>query len=155
GQRQPALQDGLDFRLFPYAHDVLRGAQRLRQDLRRFREQHREYGDRLRYSESRQRACRDPDRIDLCGIAACLRCGNEDRLQVITNRGELIMTYRRSILAMTLALWQGAAWAQMSHNHAAEAACETTELRCATKVTPTFSQDGTLWLAWMAGGQVS
>jgi hypothetical protein len=36
-----------------------------------------------------------------------------------------------------------------------DAACETTELRCASKVTPAFGQDGTLWLAWMAGGQVS
>ena len=28
-------------------------------------------------------------------------------------------------------------------------------MRCASKVTPTFAPDGTLWLAWMAGGQVS
>jgi hypothetical protein len=65
------------------------------------------------------------------------------------------MMYSRSILAMAVVLCQGSAWAQMSHNHASEAACETTELRCATKVTPAFGSDGRLWLAWMAGGHVS
>jgi hypothetical protein len=67
-----------------------------------------------------------------------------------------MMMNRPLMLALVLALCQGSAQAQMSHDHshAAEAACETTELRCATKVTPVFSQDGTLWLAWMAGGQV-
>jgi hypothetical protein len=61
---------------------------------------------------------------------------------------------RRVLLAMAFALWQGDAWAQMSHNHASEAACEETALRCATKVTPAFGPDGRLWLAWMAGGHV-
>jgi hypothetical protein len=28
-------------------------------------------------------------------------------------------------------------------------------LRCATKATPGFAPDGTLWLAWMAGGRIS
>jgi hypothetical protein len=66
------------------------------------------------------------------------------------------MMHRPLILALALTLWQGSAFAQMNHNHAAsEAACETTELRCASKVTPAFAQDGTLWLAWMAGGQIS
>jgi hypothetical protein len=70
--------------------------------------------------------------------------------------GEPVMMYRRSVLVMVLALafCRGSAWAQMSHNHASEAACETTELRCATKVTPAFAPDGRLWLAWMAGGHV-
>jgi hypothetical protein len=70
---------------------------------------------------------------------------------------EPIMMYRPLILALALTLSQGSARAQMSHNHnhVSGAACDTTELRCATKVTPAFSQDGTLWLAWMAGGQVS
>jgi len=40
----------------------------------------------------------------------------------------------------------------MNHQHASEAACDDTVLRCASKVTPAFSPDGTLWLAWMAGG---
>jgi hypothetical protein len=43
----------------------------------------------------------------------------------------------------------------MNHQHAAEAACDETVLRCASKVTPAFAPDGTLWLAWMAGGQIS
>jgi hypothetical protein len=42
----------------------------------------------------------------------------------------------------------------MNHNHASEAACEQIELRCASKATPAFGPDGTLWLAWMAAGQV-
>ncbi|WJR81504.1 sialidase family protein [Bradyrhizobium sp. NP1] len=65
------------------------------------------------------------------------------------------MPGRRSLLAAALALWPLAALAQMSHhNHASEAACEEIALRCASKVTPTFAREGTLWLAWMAGGQV-
>jgi hypothetical protein len=64
------------------------------------------------------------------------------------------MKYRTLIVTLALAFTQGIAWAQMSHNHVSEAACETPELRCASKVTPAFSQDGTLWLAWVAGGQV-
>jgi hypothetical protein len=65
------------------------------------------------------------------------------------------MMNRTSILVLALALTQGGAWAEMNHNHASETACETTELRCASKVTPAFGQDGRLWLTWMAGGQVS
>ncbi|HVY57011.1 MAG TPA: sialidase family protein [Xanthobacteraceae bacterium] len=57
--------------------------------------------------------------------------------------------------ALAIVLSCVAAPAQMSHQHASEAACDTPELRCATKVTPTFAADGTLWLAWMAGGRVS
>jgi hypothetical protein len=68
-----------------------------------------------------------------------------------------VKTIFRTTLLATLAfgLWQTAADAQMSHRHAAEAACEETALRCASKVTPAFASDGTLWLAWMAGGQIS
>nr|WP_157113506.1 sialidase family protein [Bradyrhizobium embrapense] len=54
-----------------------------------------------------------------------------------------------------LAALPSLAVAQMSHQHASEAACEETVLRCATKVTPAFGPDGTLWLTWMAGGQIS
>lgn len=65
------------------------------------------------------------------------------------------MIMRRSVLlALAFALWQGDVWAQMSHNHASEAACEETALRCASKVTPAFGPDGRLWLAWIAGGHV-
>src|SRR6516225_4724509 len=45
--------------------------------------------------------------------------------------------------------------AQMSHEHGGHPACQGTALACATKVTPTFAPDGTLWLAWDAGGFVS
>jgi hypothetical protein len=67
----------------------------------------------------------------------------------------VVMSKARWIGAIALALWQSAAFAQMSHQHASEAACEEPALRCATKVTPAFAADGTLWLAWMAGGQIS
>lgn len=64
--------------------------------------------------------------------------------------------FRTTVLAaIGVALWQAAAYGQMSHQHASEAACDEVVLRCASKVTPTFGPDGTLWLAWMAGGQVS
>jgi hypothetical protein len=61
---------------------------------------------------------------------------------------------RTAIIVAIAILWQGVAHAQMSHHHVSEAACDTTELRCATKVTPAFAPDGTLWLAWMAGGRI-
>lgn len=62
---------------------------------------------------------------------------------------------RKLIAAVALALWQGCAYGQMSHQHVSEAACEEAVLRCASKVTPAFGTDGTLWLAFMAGGRVS
>src|SRR4051812_22575904 len=71
-------------------------------------------------------------------------------------RGRYGMVARVFIGTIALALWQTTAFAQMNHQHGAEAAaCEGTELRCASKVTPAFGSDGTLWLAWMAGGQIS
>jgi hypothetical protein len=51
-------------------------------------------------------------------------------------------------------LWQNYAAAQMHHQHSPEAACDEPQLRCATKVTSAFAPDGTLWLAWMAGGKI-
>jgi len=60
----------------------------------------------------------------------------------------------RLLFVASLVTWQTSVFAEMSHNHASEAACEQIELRCASKVTPAFGPDGTLWLAWMAGGQV-
>ncbi|WP_225647467.1 sialidase family protein [Bradyrhizobium australafricanum] len=70
------------------------------------------------------------------------------------------MTYRKPVAltllaSLMLAALPSLAVAQMSHQHASEAACEETALRCATKVTPAFGRDGTLWLVWMAGGQIS
>jgi hypothetical protein len=65
------------------------------------------------------------------------------------------MLQRILLGAVAFTFWQTAAFGQMNHQHASEAACEETVLRCASKVTPAFGPDGTLWLAWMAGGQIS
>ena len=63
---------------------------------------------------------------------------------------------RNGLLAIiALAFVQGSALAQMRAPHASEAACEEPTLRCASKATPALAPDGTLWLVWMAGGQVS
>lgn len=64
---------------------------------------------------------------------------------------------RSSLLGLlAVAFAQGAAQARMGDGqHVPEAVCDEPALRCATKVTPAFGPDGTLWLAWMAGGQVS
>jgi hypothetical protein len=71
------------------------------------------------------------------------------------NRGSKAMLRAAVLTTIALTLWQPVAYAQMSHQHASEAACDEVDLRCATKVTPTFGPDGRLWLAWMAGGKVS
>jgi hypothetical protein len=65
------------------------------------------------------------------------------------------MSGGKALAIIAFALCQSAAYGQMNHQHAAEAACDEAVLRCASKVTPAFGPDGTLWLAWMAGGQVS
>ncbi|MBR0697524.1 sialidase family protein [Bradyrhizobium lablabi] len=65
------------------------------------------------------------------------------------------LALRTALTATVLAALPGLAAAQMSHQHTSEAACEEALLRCATKVTPAFGPDGTLWLAWMAGGRIS
>ncbi len=71
-------------------------------------------------------------------------------------RGRRKAMLREGLFAtLAFALCQTVASAQMSHQHASEAACDEPALRCASKVTPTFGPDGTLWLVWMAGGQVS
>ena len=57
--------------------------------------------------------------------------------------------------AIAFAISQTAAYGQMNHQQVSEASCDETKLRCASKVTPAFGPDGRLWLAWMAGGQVS
>lgn len=59
------------------------------------------------------------------------------------------------ITIVALAFAHDPALAQMRAPPASEAACEQPTLRCATKATPAFGPDGTLWLVWMAGGQVS
>jgi hypothetical protein len=62
-----------------------------------------------------------------------------------------------TLATLALVLSCVTATAQMSHQHqhGSEAACDTPELRCATKVTPAFAPDGTLWLTWMAGRRIS
>lgn len=70
----------------------------------------------------------------------------------MTHRKPAALTVLATIMLTALS---SLAIAQMSHQHASEAACEETVLRCATKVTPTFARDGTLWLAWMAAGHIS
>jgi hypothetical protein len=59
------------------------------------------------------------------------------------------------LMAAMFVLSQTCAYGQMNHQHALETACDEPALRCASKVTPAFGPDGTLWLAWMAGGQIS
>jgi hypothetical protein len=74
----------------------------------------------------------------------------------MTNSGCKAMLRTGLLATLAFALWHTAADAQMSHHqHASEAACENVALRCASKVAPAFARDGTLWLAWMAGGQIS
>lgn len=65
------------------------------------------------------------------------------------------MLQAKLIAVAAFVLWQGCAYAQMHHQHGSEAACDEPALRCASKVTPAFAADGTLWLAWMAGGKIS
>src|SRR5262245_16016759 len=61
-----------------------------------------------------------------------------------------------SSVAAAALLWTLGASAQMSHNHGAhQPSCTDPGLACATKVTPAFAPDGSLWVAWAAGGRVS
>ena len=73
----------------------------------------------------------------------------------VSNRSSKAMLRGKVLTTVAFALWQTCAYGQMNHQHASEAACDEPVLRCASKVTPAFSPDGTLWLAWMAGGQIS
>jgi len=64
------------------------------------------------------------------------------------------------VLVTTLALLQGPASAQMSHDHGghdhgAAKGCAEPTLACATSATPAFGPDGSLWLVWAASGRVS
>ena len=72
-----------------------------------------------------------------------------------TGSNDRILRRGKALASVAFVLWQTAAYAQMNHQHASEAACDEVTLRCASKVTPTFGPDGTLWLSWMAGGHVS
>jgi hypothetical protein len=70
-------------------------------------------------------------------------------------RNGMAISGARALAIVAFVLSQSAAYAQMNHQHASEAACDEAILRCASKVTPAFGPDGTLWLAWMAGGRIS
>jgi hypothetical protein len=63
------------------------------------------------------------------------------------------MIHRFLLSAISAFALTGAATAQMSHEHAATG-CNEPTLACATKATPAFAADGTLWLAWQAAGYV-
>jgi hypothetical protein len=70
-------------------------------------------------------------------------------------RNGMAISGAKALAIVAFALWQSATYAQMNHQHASEAACDEAVLRCASKVTPAFGPDGTLWLAWMAGVRIS
>ena len=61
------------------------------------------------------------------------------------------------MIAAALGLLASGAAAQHTHMPVAKsnAACAGPELKCATTVTPAIASDGTLWVAWAAGGVVS
>jgi hypothetical protein len=64
----------------------------------------------------------------------------------------------REILAGGLAAalsWQVPALAQMSHHPGTSETCSEPTLACASKVTPTFAPDGSLWLSFAAAGRIA
>jgi hypothetical protein len=73
----------------------------------------------------------------------------------VRNRRGNAMLSRGTLATAIFVLWQSCAFGQMAHQHATEAACDEPTLRCASKVTPAFGPDGMLWLAWIAGGEIS
>src|SRR5262249_48496876 len=108
-----------------------------------------------RHSKPRERAGQH-HRLDLCRSAKDV-CGRHEtgvQMRCVVMR-DLRAILGAAAMAAVFTLWHGGAFAQMNHQHASEAACEETVLRCASKVTPAFAADGTLWLVWMAGGQIS
>jgi hypothetical protein len=58
------------------------------------------------------------------------------------------------VVALLLS-FHGIGIAEMSHHHEVKQLCAEPTLKCASKVTPTFAPDGSLWLAWAAAGKVS
>lgn len=71
------------------------------------------------------------------------------------------MTYSSNIIraalvaGLALVFGGSSALAHMAHRKASDTACDDVALRCASKVTPAFGPDGTLYLLWMAGGRLS
>jgi hypothetical protein len=64
------------------------------------------------------------------------------------------MMARRALIVAALLLASGSAAAQHSQ-HAAPKQCSDPTLACAAVATPAVGADGSLWLAWSAGGRVS
>ena len=56
--------------------------------------------------------------------------------------------------ALAAAVAGGISAASAQHQHSAPPPCAGVDLACATAATPAFAGDGSLWLAWSAGGQV-
>jgi hypothetical protein len=73
------------------------------------------------------------------------------------SKREAKISMRRLMVLVLCGLAAGAARAEEGgHRHAAPppAACSEPGLSCARSATPAFAADGTLWLAWSAGGRV-
>lgn len=64
---------------------------------------------------------------------------------------------KRILMGLVLAgLLPSGGWAQQHHHMGmANGACSGPELACASSASPYFAPDGTFWLIWAAGGQVS
>lgn len=60
-----------------------------------------------------------------------------------------------SMLALCVLARVSFAHGHGGHGHGPQPVCQGTELACASAATPAFSEDGSLWLAWAAGGYVS
>jgi hypothetical protein len=65
----------------------------------------------------------------------------------------LLLTVAIGLFA-TLLFWRASVNAQMPRDHNGHGACAEPTLACASSATPAFDRDGTLWLAWVAGGRV-
>ena len=55
---------------------------------------------------------------------------------------------------IAVVVWTKSGIAQMAHSHG-EAQCNVSDISCGSTVTPAFAPDGTLWIAFAAGGRVS
>ena len=55
---------------------------------------------------------------------------------------------------IAVAIWSKLGIAQMVHNHEGTE-CTNSDITCASTVSPAFAPDGTLWIAFAAGGRVS
>jgi hypothetical protein len=78
----------------------------------------------------------------------------KDRTEGSFMKRPLVYAFACTVAALALAA--EAARTQTHHEHGApKPVCNDPSLACALKATPAFAPDGSLWLAWMAGGRVS